>query len=77
MSSIIKVESGVPLPDPNGRKSKYPWDSMKEGDSFFVPCADGDRVRMQNALASVSRQHRPHKFTARQVDGGIRVWRIA
>lgn len=31
------IEKNIPLPSKRRKASKYPWDQMKKGDSFFVP----------------------------------------
>ena len=39
--SEYRVDKGVPIPSTGrGRKCKYPWAEMKNGDSFAVPVGD-------------------------------------
>lgn len=74
---MIKVDKGVPLPELQGwgKSPKYPWASMKVGDSFFVP------GKAQNAVSSCvgghMRRHPGEHYTTRKEGDGVRVWRIA
>ena len=69
----IHLDKGVPSPDRHQR-SKYPWDDMEVGDSFFAP---GTKASSLNGAISM---RRPKKFTRRTLveNGvkGIRVWRV-
>ncbi len=75
------IEKGIPLAGGGGggRNSVYPFAEMEPGDSFFVP------HRTAKSLGSVvtARNRRGKKdgsgkrFSARTVDGGVRVWRVA
>ncbi len=69
-TSPFKVESGVTqMP-----RSKYPFASMKIGDSFFAPNLIASKVR---ASAGAYAQRFPgFFFSVRKVEGGIRVWRV-
>lgn len=85
------VETSVPLPGKKPRKpeyhSVYPLDKLKapKGDeaySFLVPCPDNQRAVVQRQVTSAVGYFRKKtkskaKFTVRQVEGGVRVWRIA
>lgn len=72
----IKLEKGIPKPekDPGGR---WPFSKMDIGDSFAVPTEYAVPVR--NALSSYTsywrKQGKNYKFSTRNVDGGLRVWR--
>lgn len=72
--SEIKIDKGVPLPEPKlQRFKKYPWSGMEVGDSFFVP---GPVKPAHVQLATIANQRlKPKRFVARQENGGIRVWR--
>lgn len=66
------VEKGIPVPpDPRGRTSVYPWQSMEVGDSFFKP----------DTKVIIPPKHPTRKWTQRTVEEngvrGIRIWRIA
>ena len=67
----LKIEEGIPIP--KMRLRKYPWEDMKVGDSFFVP--DGNNNTIQTAASYAGKRHN-RKYCTRQVNGGIRVWRI-
>lgn len=70
----IKIEKNVPCPK---NFTKYPFDEMDVGDSFFVE-AQGKTINA--ALISWKRRKKNigsgKKFIRRTVNGGQRVWRI-
>jgi len=73
-----KIEHNIPIPV---SRSKYPFDEMEVGDSFFVKCEKKDKAKKQGILFSCANQNAKRRksertFSTRQVDGGIRVWRI-
>ena len=75
------IEWGIPSPPKwasNGRRSKYPFDSMAVGDSFFI---SAERSRKEysryGSTVGAATKRLNRKFTIRQVDGGFRVWRTA
>ena len=77
------VENNVPMPvrkrNARSLKSKYPFLSMKKNDSFLVP---GAKLSTINATVVIwnKRIRLPNKnfakFSARSVEGGVRVWRV-
>lgn len=71
--SKIQIEVGIPIPEITGagRKSLYPIDQMKPGDSFFSP-----NKSVQRAVTLFKKKNPDTDFTTRKVDGGWRVWRI-
>ena len=77
---MYKVEKDVPIPEnvSRGSKSKYPWDEMEVGDSFFV--ADADKRKKKSISATISQHRKLNKnfgrFVTRSIDGGLRVWRV-
>lgn len=81
----MEIEHGIPLPRENrGRTAKYPFLAMKTGDSIFIAQDDaGDDLTkrrmnlVMNANGMAKRNGMKMKFTARVVDGGVRVWRIS
>lgn len=73
--SEFKIEKGIPVPSHRGAPSKYPWEQMEVGDSFFVPAED--TTKNFGSLARTSGKRMGAKFTSRKLDGGWRVWRIA
>jgi hypothetical protein len=70
----IKIEKGVPLPsNARGPLSKLPFEQMEIGDSVFFP---GKKAAQMSGYLAKSR-HLGKQFTARTLDGGCRIWRIA
>lgn len=84
-SSRFRIEKGVPIPlqqsRGGGRPPKYPLRDMAVGDSFFVPCEDGNRERIRNSIngcaTSVRRTLPSLGIMTRSQPGGVRVWRIS
>jgi hypothetical protein len=69
-----QIEKGVPLPrKASGRvkESKYPFQDMQPGDSFFVP---GGTASYVSAVACAAARKGFGPFTIRNVEGGVRVW---
>lgn len=72
--SEFHIEKGIPVPKMTGagRKTKYPFESMQVGDSFFVK--DGAVKTLSRSCGTYGKRLE-RKFTSRTVDGGARVWR--
>jgi hypothetical protein len=75
----FKIEKGVPVPSRRSGVSGAMY-QLEVGESFFVLCEN--RVRKQNTISTIGRDlamksGKPLKFTVRQVDGGVRIWRTA
>ena len=68
----FKIERGVPIPKHRQRRSKYPWSSMKVGDSVGglsnSATVTAYKWAAHNKAAKVMRQLQP--------DGTYRVWRV-
>lgn len=86
---IPKIEKGIPvgykrtIGKPRGQPERYPFRSMKVGDSFFVKCSDPEvrRTNLLNAACHL-RHWRPEthgnfRITTSIEPGGVRAWRIA
>ena len=74
MSNNITVESGIPIPE-NRRRNKYPWHSMKAGDSFFIEEKDAaKRRKMVISIKGAAARH--FKTEVRSSEDGVRVWRV-
>ena len=74
--SEYKIEKGFPIPLPCKRgKAKYPWRELEVGDSFFV--AGAKSVIIASSANGFAARHPGLNFVCRQVEGGVRVWRIA
>jgi hypothetical protein len=76
---MYAIEKNVPVPKEiimlkvRGRPPLYPFRCMDVGDSFYVPLGDrnviwtcGNRVRRELGF----------QFRVKDVQGGVRVWRI-
>jgi len=78
MDNVIEVESGIAIPEPRtkAKGGVYPYTQMQVGDSFLV---NEDR---NNLLIYVCNKNRKAakayntKYTAKRVEGGVRVWRV-
>jgi hypothetical protein len=78
-SHAFPVEHGIPIPPRWEFKRRYPFRKLHVRDSFFVPCEPQELKDRWNSLASSVRWatiQTGFKFAVRQVDGGLRVWRI-
>lgn len=73
--SEFTIEKGIPVPKMTGagRKTKYPFESMQVGDSFFVK--DGTVKTLSRSCGTYGKRLE-RKFASRTVDGGARVWRV-
>lgn len=79
---VLAVEKDIPIPEASHRKRRYPLDQMEVGDSFLVPTDPAMTFRKLQAKASSSVAYAHgtlggRRFVTRQVEGGVRVWRIA
>jgi hypothetical protein len=67
--NTIKIEKNIPMP--NFSRTKYPFDQMKVGDSFFASKPTlGSSIMSAEARTGFS-------FKSKFQDGGTRVWRVA
>lgn len=84
MSKIpeFKIEKNIPIfAKREGAKqkiqSKYPYDRLEIGDSFFVP----EHIKTKKSMAAVhgyyQRNFKHKKFTRRTLAKGTRIWRTA
>lgn len=69
---MIPIEKNIPMPDRPARPSKYPFDLMEIGDSFFVT---DSHLALRQAVIKKQRKSNM-RFTVRAVDGGYRCWRV-
>lgn len=80
VAEAVKIEVFTNIPIPEGRtsrESKYPWDTLDVGASFFVP---GAKVDTFNTLCSSRNKKGEKKYIARKWTGkdgvlGVMVWR--
>lgn len=74
----IQIEKDIPVPSENrggnrNRISKYPFDKMEVGDSFFVPGYDCQQF---SSRISTAQLRTGYTFTGRTSPEGVRIWRI-
>lgn len=73
----MKIEKGVPIPEKGNKDSKYPFNEMEVGDSVIVAEYSIENMRKINSiLYYYTSKNKGKKFTQRQEDKNIRVWRI-
>ena len=76
------IQKGVPLPKLRGKKRKYdlPLEDLDIDDSVIVPIPKTKITQEQkiirNFVLRFSRMNPNKKFTVRQLDDGIGIWRI-
>ena len=68
------IEKDIPPPPRGLHLIKYPWADMEIGDSFFVTGVSRNSMSM---TARYQTQKTGKSYTARKVEGGVRVWRDA
>lgn len=69
----VKIERGIPMPPKNGGAAKYPWDTLKIGESFVVSSTTNGRQLCIQANSTRT----PKQFESRVLKGVCRVWRVA
>lgn len=76
---MFKIETNVPMPvgSTSSHARKYPFGEMKVGDSLMVPCSQERRQKTQNSVIGSAMRFKPMKFITRQIEDGVRIWRIA
>jgi hypothetical protein len=76
---LLPIEHGIPLPSRGDIKRRYPFRKMNVRDSFLVPCEPYELKARWNSLSSSIRwasYKTGFKFEVRQVENGLRVWRV-
>lgn len=77
--SDYKIEKGIPVTEKKaGRQAKWPFRSMKVGDSFYVKHYTRDSMRaVSNAGRNYFRKMNPKlNVCARKEGTGFRIWVI-
>lgn len=72
------LEVGIPVPHGrSGMTAKYPYSVMDVGQSFFIPftAEQPERKRMRQSATWATKRYTPKRFTVREVEGGMRIWR--
>ena len=75
--STYQIDKDIPVPEKKG--NKYPWGDMEPGDSFSVGLAGTSNLRMSltsSARYWANKNCQTAKFCTREIDGGIRIWRL-
>ena len=83
---MYQIETNVPIPPRRagvGRAPKYPFATMKVGDSFFVQC-DPKSIEQRRVVGAMRHSQRTLnlKFVSRYItaqspeESGVRVWRV-
>lgn len=80
-SGVYEIETNMPLERKRINYSRFPFDKMKKGDSFFIPASDQDPIRASSSVYSAARSfNNSHgtkiKVSVRRDEKGTRVWRI-
>ncbi len=71
-SDAIEIDRGIPIPAPRFR---WPFHSMKVGDSFFVP--NEMVVALRQAVKYRHAKKLGDRYTLRSKERGARCWRVA
>lgn len=71
---MIEIDKGVSIPA-GKRGSKYPWENMEVGDSFFVPC-EGKHKRSVGTYGASRGKRDGRKYRILALEGGVRIWRV-
>ena len=71
---MFDIQANVPVPKrTNVKSSKYPWTLMDVDESFEVP--DG-KIKSLRTTAYAAGKRLGMKFIAREMEGGVRIWRV-
>jgi len=76
MAEIGPIESGIPIPPKKGLfqpQDKLRLSALAIGDSRFVKGMTQQMVASKGAGAA---KRYGMKFTTREMDGGVRIWRV-
>jgi hypothetical protein len=79
---MYQIETNVPIPPRRagvGRAPKYPFATMKVGESFLVKC-EPKSIEQRRVVGAMRHSQRTlaRKFASRYIteDSGVRVWRV-
>lgn len=77
---VMKIEKCIPIPSEfkgRGRhRSKYPFVEMQSGDSVFFEGQNCSGNAVASARQLTYRSEGEHRFIAKNVDGGVRIWKL-
>lgn len=73
---MIQTSSSIPFPGTaaQGRPQRYPWRTMKVGESFPVDLTLASA--RSNASNAMARLNHGSLFRAAEVKGKVRIWRL-
>jgi hypothetical protein len=79
-----RISKNIPIPERRGpgerthsKRLKYPFDRLDIGESFMVPASDpAEKNRVRGRLTGTSIRFKDREFAIRNVNKGVRVWRI-
>lgn len=74
VSIAVSIDRDVPMPP---IRHRFPFYSMKIGDSFGFPFDPGLRNTISVAAHFYAKRHPGRRFSVRRKDGEIRCWRIS
>lgn len=77
---MIRVDTGIPLPENPSQHAKYPFRQLGVGDSFLAPLADRSAVTSlcgRYARVTGGKYRTALRRKDRDGEEGLRVWRIA
>jgi hypothetical protein len=72
---MVTIENGIRQPNYKTKPYKYPWDSLKVGDSFLMPHKNSP-FSMLAAYNKKLPKTKRIKITSKYEGEGRRVWRI-
>jgi len=73
---MFTIDKNIPIPQFRSADMTSALMQLEVGDSFLIPCQKDQIKTKQSALQAPIAKCKPKKFTTKQVDGGLRVWRI-
>ena len=78
MMTEYKVDKKLPMPVFKERGvSRYPFDKMDVGDSFFVPMVDVASMKsLRQTTYNINRKKAPKSFKLSTEENGYRIFRV-
>lgn len=74
---MYSIDTDVPLPTkPHRDNSRYPWNQMEVGHSFFVPSTDAKTQSLRNLAYMRQRRHPGERYSVISEENGTRVFRV-
>lgn len=76
---MFTIDNDVPIPPRSrhgGRGSKYLFGALAVGESFYVPDVKASTLRSAVGAYFKANPEIDYKYSVRQIDDGVRIWRI-